>query len=145
MGYNPDKPMEGRISDLGPPHYEQFFPPVIKENKGKWLWHEITQPGVLMHKSETGAEVYTVRVGGARLVSVEFIREVCEIADKHCEGFLRFTTRNNIEFMVDAKAKVQPLLDDLASRGNKFPVGGTGAGVTNIVHTQGWVHCHTPA
>ena len=56
MGYDPTKPMEGRISDLGPPHYEQFFPPVIKENKGKWLWHEITQPGVLMHKSETGAQ-----------------------------------------------------------------------------------------
>jgi sulfite reductase beta subunit len=24
-------------------------------------------------------------------------------------------------------------------------IGGTGAGITNIVHTQGWVHCHTPA
>ncbi|MCI5158780.1 MAG: dissimilatory-type sulfite reductase subunit beta, partial [Candidatus Electrothrix sp. AUS1_2] len=24
-------------------------------------------------------------------------------------------------------------------------IGGTGACVTNIVHTQGWVHCHTPA
>jgi dissimilatory sulfite reductase beta subunit len=47
--------------------------------------------------------------------------------------------------MVDSKDKVQPLLDDLAGRGNKFPVGGTGAGVTNIVHTQGWMHCHTPA
>jgi sulfite reductase beta subunit len=80
MGYNPDKPMDGRISDLGPPHYEQFFPPVIKANKGKWLWHEITQPGVLMHKSETGDEVYTVRVGSPRLVSVEYIREVCDIA-----------------------------------------------------------------
>ncbi len=145
MGYNPDKPMDGRISDLGPPYYEQFFPPVIKANKGKWLWHEIIQPGVLMHKSETGDEVYSVRVGTARLVSVEYIREVCDIADKHCDGFLRFTTRNNLEFMVDSRAKVQPLLDTLASRGNKFPVGGTGAGVTNIVHTQGWVHCHTPA
>jgi sulfite reductase beta subunit len=145
MGYNPQKPMEGRISDLGPPHYEQFFPPVIKANKGKWLWHEIIQPGVLMHKSETGDEVYSVRVGSPRLVSVEYIREVCDIADKHCDGFLRFTTRNNIEFMVDAKDKVQPLLDTLASYGNKYPVGGTGAGVTNIVHTQGWVHCHTPA
>lgn len=41
MGYNPEKPMEGRLSDLGPLHFEQFFPPVIKENKGKWLWHEI--------------------------------------------------------------------------------------------------------
>ncbi len=145
MGYNPQKPMEGRISDLGPPHYEKFFPPVIKANKGKWLWHEIVQPGVLMHKSETGDEVYSVRVGTARLVSVEYIREVCDIADKHCDGYLRFTTRNNIEFMVDSRAKVQPLLDTLASYGNKYPVGGTGAGVTNIVHTQGWVHCHTPA
>jgi sulfite reductase beta subunit len=145
MGYDPTKPMEGRISDLGPPHYEQFFPPVIKANKGKWLWHEIIQPGVLMHKSETGDEVYTVRCGTCRLVSVEYIREVCDIADKHCDGFLRFTTRNNVEFMVDSKEKVQPLLDTLASMGNRYPVGGTGAGVTNIVHTQGWVHCHTPA
>jgi dissimilatory sulfite reductase beta subunit len=145
MGYDPKKPMEGRISDLGPPNYEQFFPPVIKANKGKWLWHEIIQPGVLMHKSETGDEVYTVRCGTCRLVSVEYIREVCDIADKHCDGFMRWTTRNNVEFMVDAKEKVQPLLDTLASLGNRFPVGGTGAGVTNIVHTQGWVHCHTPA
>ncbi len=145
MGYDPTKPMEGRISDLGPPNYEQFFPPVIKANKGKWLWHEILQPGVLMHKSETGDEVYTVRCGTCRLVSVEYIREVCDIADKHCDGFLRFTTRNNVEFMVDSKEKVQPLLDTLASMGNRYPVGGTGAGVTNIVHTQGWVHCHTPA
>jgi sulfite reductase beta subunit len=144
MGYNPEKPMDGRISDLGPPYYENFFPPVIKANKGKWLWHEILQPGVLMHKSETGDEVYTVRVGSARLVTVNYIREVCDIADKHCGGFLRFTTRNNVEFMVDKKEKVQPLLDDLKARG-RFPVGGTGAGVTNIVHTQGWVHCHTPA
>ncbi len=145
MGYDPTKPMEGRISDLGPPNYEQFFPPVIKANKGKWLWHEIIQPGVLMHKSETGDEVYTVRCGTCRLVSIEYIREVCDIADKHCDGFMRWTTRNNVEFMVDSKDKVQPLLDTLASMGNRYPVGGTGAGVTNIVHTQGWVHCHTPA
>jgi len=145
MGYNPEKPMEGRITDLGPPHYSQFMPAVIKENKGKWLWHEIVQPGVLMHKSETGDEVYSVRVGSARLVTINRIREICDVADAHCDGYLRFTTRNNIEFMVDSKDKVQPLLDDLASRGNKFPVGGTGAGVTNIVHTQGWIHCHTPA
>ncbi len=145
MGYNPEKPMEGRITDLGPPHYGQFMPPVIQKNKGKWLWHEIVQPGVLMHKSETGDEVYTVRVGSARLVTCHHIREICDIADAHCDGHLRFTTRNNIEFMVDSKDKVQPLLDDLASRDNRFPVGGTGAGVTNIVHTQGWIHCHTPA
>ena len=145
MAYNPDKPMEDRISDLGPPHFGDFLPPVIKKNFGKWLFHEITRPGVLMHKAESGDECWTVRCGGARLMSIEHIREICDIADKHCEGFVRWTTRNNIEFMVDDKNKVQPLLDDLASRGNKFPVGGTGAGMSNIVHTQGWVHCHTPA
>ena len=145
MAYDPANPMVDRISDIGPRYYSEFHPPVVKANKGKWLWHEITQPGVLVHKSETGAECWTVRVGAARLISIELIREMCDIADAHCDGFFRFTTRNNVEFMVDAKAKVQPLLDDLAGRGNRFPVGGTGAGVTNIVHTQGWVHCHTPA
>ncbi len=145
MAYDPENPMVDRITDIGPPYYEEFLPPVVKANKGKWLWHEITEAGVLMHKSETGDECWTVRVGGVRLMSIEHIREICDIADAHCDGYLRFTTRNNIEFMVDSKAKVQPLIDDLKSRGNKFPVGGTGAGITNIVHTQGWVHCHTPA
>jgi dissimilatory sulfite reductase beta subunit len=149
-GYNPDKPMENRITDIGPLKYDKFYPPVIAANKGKWLYHEILQPGVLVHVSETGDEVYTVRVGGCRTMSVTMIREICEIADKHCDGYLRFTTRNNVEFMVDDKSKVQPLIDDLESRkyaagSNKFPVGGTGAGITNIVHTQGWMHCHTPA
>ncbi len=149
-GYNPDKPMENRITDIGPRHYEEFFPPVIKKNFGKWLYHEILEAGVLVHVAESGDEVYTVRVGAARLLTVSHIREICEIADKHCDGYLRFTTRNNVEFMVDSKDKVEPLKQDLLSRkqaggGYKFPVGGTGAGVTNIVHTQGWVHCHTPA
>ncbi len=149
-GYNPDKPMENRISDIGPQKYDLFYPPVIAKNKGKWLYHEIIKPGLLVHVAASGDECYTVRVGGARLMSVSLIREICEIADKHCGGHLRFTTRNNIEFMVDDKAKVEPLIQDLESRkfdggSFKFPVGGTGAGVTNIVHTQGWIHCHTPA
>ncbi len=145
MGYDPENPMADRITDIGPPHYEQFFPPVVKANYGKWLYHEITQPGVMMHKSSTGDECWTVRVAAARLISIEHIRELCDIADAHSEGCMRFTTRNNVEFMVDAESKVQPLLDDLAGRGNKFPVGGTGASASNCVHTQGWVHCHTPA
>ncbi|MBW2131466.1 MAG: dissimilatory-type sulfite reductase subunit beta [Deltaproteobacteria bacterium] len=149
-GYNPKEPMKDRITDIGPRKYDEFYPPVIAKNKGKWLYHEYLQPGVYVHVSETGDEVYTVRVGGARLMSVSHIREICEIADKHCGGYIRFTTRNNIEFMVDSKDKVQPLVDDLMGRkfsggSYKFPVGGTGAGITNIIHTQGWIHCHTPA
>ena len=149
-GYNPEKPMEDRITDIGPRKYDEFYPPVIAKNKGKWLYHEILQPGVLVHVAESGDEVYTVRCGGARLMTTMLIREICDIADKYCGGHVRWTTRNNIEFMLDDKSKVKPLLDDLAGRkfaagSFKFPVGGTGAGVTNIVHTQGWVHCHTPA
>jgi sulfite reductase beta subunit len=144
MGFDPANPMKDRITDIGPPHYEQFFPPVIKENYGKWLYHEIIQPGVLKHVSETGAECYTVRCASARLISVSLISDMCDIADKHCDGYLRFTTRNNVEFMVDSADKVQPLVDACNNHG-MLPVGGTGAGVTNIVHTQGWVHCHTPA
>ncbi|MDY6906102.1 MAG: dissimilatory-type sulfite reductase subunit beta [Thermodesulfobacteriota bacterium] len=149
-GYNPDEPMQDRITDIGPRKYDEFYPPVIAKNKGKWDYHEILEPGVLVHVAESGDEVYTIRVGGVRLMSVSFIREMCEIADKHCDGYLRFTTRNNIEFMVDSKDKKDALKADIESRkfdggSYKFPIGGTGAGVTNIVHTQGWIHCHTPA
>jgi len=144
MGYDPANPLKDRITDIGPPHYEQFFPEVIKKNYGKWLYHEILKPGVLKHVSETGDEVYTVRVASARLMSIELVRDFCNMADKHCDGKLRFTTRNNVELMVDSASKVEPLLKDLAAHG-MMPVGGTGAGITNMVHTQGWVHCHTPA
>ncbi len=149
-GYDPKDPMKDRITDIGPRKYDEFYPPVIAKNKGTWLYHEILEPGVLVHVAESGDEVYTVRCGGARLMSTSLIREICEIAEKHCNGYLRFTTRNNIEFMVDNKSKVDALKKDLAGRkfaggSFKFPIGGTGAGITNIVHTQGWIHCHTPA
>jgi sulfite reductase beta subunit len=142
--------MENRITDIGPRHFTDFLPPVIKKNFGKWLYHEILEPGVLMHKAESGDEVYTVRCGGARLMTVTHIREICDVADKFADGHLRFTTRNNVEFMLESKDKALELKKYLNAQkfeggSYKFPVGGTGAGVTNIVHTQGWVHCHTPA
>jgi sulfite reductase beta subunit len=148
--FNPQKPMENRITDLGPRHFWQYFPPIIQKNYGKWKYHEILEPGVLVHVAESGDKLFTIRVGGARLMSVENVRELCDIADKYCGGYFRFTTRNNIEFMVDSLDKVQALKKDLAGRkyvsgSYKFPIGGTGAGVTNIVHTQGYIHCHTPA
>ncbi|MGB5423770.1 MAG: dissimilatory-type sulfite reductase subunit beta [Desulfobacterales bacterium] len=149
-GYNPKKPMEDRITDIGPRKYDEFYPPVIAKNKGQWQYHEVLKPGVLVHVAKSGDKVFTVRCGGARLMSTALIREICEIAEKHCDGYVRWTTRNNIEFMVDSEDKVKPLVDDLESRkfgagSFKFPVGGTGTSITNIVHTQGWVHCHTPA
>ena len=148
--FNAKKPMENRLTDLGPRHFWQYFPPVIQKNYGKWAYHEILEPGVLVHVAESGDKVFTVRCGGCRFMTVENVREICDIADKHCDGYVRFTTRNNIEFMVDSQDKMEALKKDLESRKHvsgsyKFPIGGTGAGVTNIVHTQGYIHCHTPA
>ncbi len=149
-GYNPDKPMENRITDIGPRKFDEFYPPFIAKNKGKWDYHEIVEPGMLLHVADSGDTVYTIRCGGARLMTITHVREICEIADKYCGGHVRFTTRNNIEFMVETAEEAQALKKELNGRKHdggsyKFPVGGTGAGITNIVHTQGWVHCHTPA
>jgi len=112
-GYNPDKPMENRITDIGPRKFDEFYPPVIAKNKGTWLYHEYIQPGVYYHVAKSGDKVFTVRVGGVRLMSTTHIREICEIAEKHCDGYIRFTTRNNIEFLVDSEDKVKPLVEDL--------------------------------
>lgn len=132
-----------RLTDIGPPHFEQFLPPVIKANYGKWKYHEIPQPGVLRHVAESGDELWTVRCGAGRLLSTDYVREVCAIADKYCDGYVRWTSRNNIEFLTPKKENVEPLIAAIKEMG--WPVGGTGHSVTSIVHTQGWIHCHTPA
>lgn len=130
-------------TDIGPPKYSEMLPPVIKENYGKWQYHEILQPGLLKHVSETGAALYTIRVGSPRLVSIDFIREICALADKYSGGYLRFTSRHNIEFLLSDEKKIAPLMEELEKKG--LPVGGTGNSISSIVHTQGWMHCHTPA
>lgn len=129
--------------DQGPPDYKKMIPPIIKDNYGKWKYHEIPKPGVLKHVSETGDELFSVRVGSPRLVSLDFVRNLCDLADAYCDGYLRFTSRNNVEFLVSDASKVEPLIAALTEQG--LPVGGTGASLSNIVHTQGWIHCHTPA
>ncbi|MBE3576045.1 MAG: dissimilatory-type sulfite reductase subunit beta [Firmicutes bacterium] len=130
-------------TDIGPPDYRQMLPPVVQRNYGRWRFHEIVRPGVLRHVSENGEELYTVRVGSPRLLDTDAIREICDLADRYCDGYLRFTSRHNIEFLVSDQSKLEPLLQELWKR--EWPVGGTGNSISNIVHTQGWIHCHTPA
>jgi len=130
-------------TDIGPPLYRDMLPPIIEKNYGAWKYHEILEPGVLLHVAESGDELYTVRVGGCRLVSTDYIRDIAGLADKYCDGHLRFTSRHNVEFLLSDKGKIDPLKADLKERG--LPIGGTGNSITSIVHTQGWVHCHTPA
>ncbi len=130
-------------TDIGPPDFRTMIPEVIKKNYGKWKYHETVKPGVLKHVSESGDELYTVRAGSPKLVSIDFVRDICDIADKHCDGHLRFTSRYNIEFLTPNKDKVEPIIEDVQKLG--LPVGGTPNCISNIVHTQGWIHCHSAA
>ncbi|MBI4686488.1 MAG: dissimilatory-type sulfite reductase subunit beta [Nitrospirae bacterium] len=132
-----------RQTDIGPPHFKQFLPPVIQKNYGKWVAHEELDAGTMVHRAESGDEIYTVRAATARLISTDTIREYSDIADKYCDGYLRFTSRNNVEFLVSDKSKVDPLKKELKDRG--YTVGGIGPRISNVVHTQGWVHCHSAA
>ncbi|MFC1706164.1 dissimilatory-type sulfite reductase subunit beta [Planctomycetota bacterium] len=132
-----------RKTDIGPPHYQKYLPPVVKENYGKWAYHERLKPGVMVHVAESGDKLYTVRAGTPRLMSIEYLRKFADLADKYCGGYLRFTSRNNVEFLLLEDAKIDDLIKDLKEIG--FPVGGVGPAISNIVHTQGWIHCHSAA
>jgi len=132
-----------RLTDIGPPHYDKFLPPVIKENYGKWKYHEVVRNGVLMHVSESGAKLWSVRAATPRLISTVSIRQICELADKYCDGYLRFTSRNNVEYLLTKEENVEPLVKATTAVG--YPVGGVANALSNIVHTQGWVHCHSAA
>ncbi len=126
-------------TDFGPPDFRELIPPIIKENYGNWKYHTVPRPGVLKHVSHTGAVMHSVRVASPRLVSSEFIRNISDIAEKYCGGFLRFTTRNNVEFLVSDESQLQPLIDELD--GKDYLIGGVGLSISNVVHTQGWIHC----
>ena len=132
-----------RKTDIGPPDFKQFLHPLIKKNYGKWKYHEIPEPGVMVHVAESGDKIYTVRAGTPRLLSIESIRTFADLADKYTGGYLRWTSRHNVEFLLDNPDNIAPLKKELHDLG--YPVGGTGNAISSIVHTQGWVHCHSSA
>ena len=70
-----------RKTDIGPPHYEQFLPEVIKKNYGKWDYHEILEPGVMVHVGESGDKLFTVRAASPRILSVKTLRNFADLAD----------------------------------------------------------------
>ncbi|MFH1699110.1 MAG: dissimilatory-type sulfite reductase subunit beta [Candidatus Zixiibacteriota bacterium] len=135
--------MAERLTDIGPPKYDKFLPPIIKENYGKWLYHEVLKPGVMVHVSETGDKLFSVRVASPRLISTDKIRKYADLAEKYCDGFLRFTSRHNVEFLLTKEGNIDPLIADVKALGHL--VGGIGNSISSIVHTQGWVHCHSAA
>jgi len=131
-----------RPTESGVPDPFPYMHPLMKKNYGNWAWHDRPRPGVLHHVAQSGDEIWTVKAGTQRQMDVGTIRKLCEIADTYAEGYVRFTVRSNIEFMVSRADKVAPLVEALTKAG--FPVGGTGNSVTMISHTQGWLHCDIP-
>ena len=93
------------------------------KNFGQWKYHEHPRPGVLLHVANSGDEIWTVRAGTQRILDVFTLRTLCDIGDEFTDGYVRFTIRSNIEYMVKDKDKVQPLIDALEKEG--FIVGGT--------------------
>lgn len=130
-----------RKRDIGPPHYKEFLPPVIQKNYGDWKYHEVINPGVMVHVANSGDKIWSVRVASPRLLSTDTIRDFAGMAEKYCGGYIRWTTRNNVELLVSDEKNLEPLQKELKSK--KYMVGGIGSGISNIVHTQGWVHCHS--
>lgn len=129
--------------DNGAPDFRKYLHPAMARNYGRWLDHENIKPGVYKHISEDGEELFTVRAGSPRMLSVQAVRRICDVADRYCEGHLRFTTRNNIEFLLTKEEDVDPLIKEIESILG-LPVGGTGRSISNILHTQGWLHCNLP-
>lgn len=130
-------------TDIGPPHYQDQLPEIIKNNYGQWKYHEKVKPGVLKHVSVNGEELYTVRVGSPRLLAIDTLRWFADLADKYCDGHLRFTSRHNVEFLLKDASRIDELIKEVEAEG--WPVGGTGNSLKNLIHTQGWVHCHSAA
>ncbi len=129
--------------ESGCPDGFQYMHPSMRKNFGQWKYHEHPRPGVLLHVAENGDEIWTVKAGTQRILDLFTLRKLTEIGDKYGDGYVRFTIRSNIEYMVADKNKVEPLIKALEDAG--LIVGGTGNSVAMISHTQGWLHCDIPA
>ena len=140
---NAPKERTWKTIESGPHTYKDALHPVVAKNYGKWKYHELIKPGVMVHYGESGDALYTVRAGTPRQDSVDLLRRIADLADKYADGFLRFTIRNSVEFMFSDKSRIAPLIEDLEDIG--LPVGGIANCVAPIAHTQGWLHCDIPA
>ncbi|MDR3394702.1 MAG: dissimilatory-type sulfite reductase subunit beta [Parasulfuritortus sp.] len=128
--------------ESGAPDPMPYMHPVMAKNYGKWVFHSHPKPGVLYHRAEGGDEIWTVKAGTQRQMDHYTVRKLADIADQFADGYVRFTTRSNIEYMVTDGSKVEGLIKSLTDNG--FPVGGTANSVSMIAHTQGWLHCDIP-
>ncbi len=108
----PRMPIESGVPEMDP-----YLHPVLKKNYGDWKFHDRPRPGVLRHVANSGDQIWTVRAGTPRQMDITMIRQLMDICDDFADGYVRFTSRSNIEYMVSEESKVQPLIDKLTAEG----------------------------
>jgi sulfite reductase beta subunit len=59
--------------ETGVPEPFQYMHPTMKENYGKWAWHDRPRPGVLHHVAQSGDEIWTVKFGTQRQIETATI------------------------------------------------------------------------
>jgi sulfite reductase beta subunit len=103
-----------------------------------------------VHVAESGDEVYTVRCGGARLMSTPTSAKSAKLPKSTVAATCASPPATTSSSWWTSKSKVEPLVKDLEAA--SLPAAASSShrrhrqsGITNIVHTQGWIHCHTPA
>jgi len=78
--------MVDRLTDIGPPKYDEMWPEIVRANYGTWKTHLILEPGVIKHVSETGAELYSVRCAGTRLMTTLFLEDIYVREEERMQG-----------------------------------------------------------
>jgi len=130
--------------DNSVPDHKPMLHPLMAKNYGQWKSHRSVKPGVLVYVAKNGDKLWVVRAGSTRTLSIDKVRKICDLADKYSQGHLRFTSRANLEFSLENEKDIEPLIKEIKDVLG-FPIGGTGRSVSNILHTQGWLHCNLPS
>jgi len=109
-----------------------------RRTTARWKYHEVINPGLMVHVAESGDKLWTVRVASQESWRLTQSASIATIADKYCGGFFRYTTRITLEFPVSDEKQVEPLRKDLM---HGLQDGGIGAGITNLSIPRDGLHC----
>jgi sulfite reductase beta subunit len=126
----------------GPPRpYSKYIPAVLQDSIGKWIMHEVVEPGIIAHTDSSGKKVFTIKAPSTPngRYSTETIRKISAIARKYGEGSMRFTQAYSIEFIVKDLKTAEKVKEEMNNLG--FPVGGWGGHLWNMTSCAGYFHC----
>jgi len=128
---------------LAPVPYTNYVPDILLRNMGKWVRTELVTPAIVRHVSETGEEIYSVKVIGppnARF-SADTLEKLCDLADTYGIGVVRPTPQGNVEILTDGEERARRLEEELRRSG--FLVGGWGNHLWNIQPCTAYLTCTT--